>query len=174
MTDNDSRAHEKLSNCATEDGTGLLFRKAPAGQGADGAATSPANARAGSESHVAPKGRELLLARARASVARRKRRALNFNSAMFGEPAWDMLLALYTAEAGASRIAVTGLTKLSGAPPTTALRWLDYLAKERMVMREPHPVDRRLTYVSLTDKGRQALDAHFDDPGKPASEQHCE
>lgn len=182
--DKDSHGRDELrtgldtgdaSNRETEEAVPRLFRLERADQGRlEGAASSRASQHTGAKPHVARKGRERLLARARETMARRTRRGLNFSNAMFGEPAWDMLLALYTAEASAAAITVTGLTKLSGAPPTTALRWLDYLAKERMVMREPHLIDRRLTYVSLTDKGRQALDAYFDEPSGPASDQHCE
>jgi DNA-binding MarR family transcriptional regulator len=46
---------------------------------------------------------------------------------------------------------------LSGAPPTTALRWLDYPEKEKLVAREPNPTDRRTEFVEITEKGRSAM-----------------
>ena len=59
---------------------------------------------------------------------------------MFGEPAWDMLLVLYTEE-GRERQTVGKLINAAGHAPTTAQRWLDYLETQGFVRREPHPVD---------------------------------
>ena len=48
---------------------------------------------------------------------------------MFGEPAWDMLLALYFTEDAGPRQTVGRLIKMSNAPTTSALRWVHYLEK---------------------------------------------
>jgi DNA-binding MarR family transcriptional regulator len=91
----------------------------------------------------------------------RRRRTECLSKPMFGEPAWDMLLALYTSGNDQARHSVTRLTAVSGAPPTTALRWLDYLQKERLVSRQPNPTDGRSDFVELTDKGRSAMDTYL-------------
>lgn len=105
--------------------------------------------------------RAILVKRARETYVNRARRSQNFNGAMFGEAAWDMLLALYVTE-HSTRHTVTGLVNLSGVPPTTALRWLDFLEKkEGLVTRCPNPSDRRVYVIELTDKARDALDAYF-------------
>ena len=105
--------------------------------------------------------RAILVERARQTFVNRTRRSRNFNSVMFGEAAWDMLLALYVTE-HSTRHTVTGLVNLSGVPPTTALRWLDFLEKkEELVTRFPSLSDGRVHLVELTDKARDALDAYF-------------
>jgi len=106
--------------------------------------------------------REALVERARKAFVNRARRSRHFNGVMFGEAAWDMLLALYVAEKSKARHTVTGLCDLSGLPPTTALRWLDFLEnKEELVTRSPNPTDKRVYRLALTDKARDALDAYF-------------
>lgn len=110
---------------------------------------------------LTPEQRAPLVARAREAVQSRRNRVQGFNPAMFGEPAWDMLLILYVTETSGMPQTVTTLSRLSGASSTTALRWLDYLKREKLVSRQRHPSDRRLSYVTLTKKGRDALDAHF-------------
>ncbi len=80
---------------------------------------------------------------------------------MFGEPAWDMLLALYVSSVDGPRHSVGRLGTLSGAPQTTALRWLDYLVMEKLVVRTPNPTDRRSDFVELSDKGRNALEKYL-------------
>jgi DNA-binding MarR family transcriptional regulator len=106
--------------------------------------------------------RGVLLERARQTFVNRAQRSRFFSGAMFGEAAWDMLLALYVTEQSGARHTVSGLVNLSGVPPTTALRWLDFLEnKEQLVARKPNPVDKRVFLVELTDKGREALDAYF-------------
>lgn len=105
--------------------------------------------------------RNRLAARARAIFFERKRRSQHFSPAMFSEPAWDMLLALYITDFAGGRQTVGKLISWVGAPQTTALRWIDYLEKERLVARHPEALDRRIVYVDLTDKGRSALDRYF-------------
>lgn len=105
--------------------------------------------------------REQLMERARQTFANRSKRSQFFHRVMFGEPAWDMLLALYVTEKTGARHTVSGLLNLSGVPPTTALRWLDFLRKNQLVTRRSNPTDRRVYYIELSEDGRRALDAYF-------------
>lgn len=106
-------------------------------------------------------GRAILVERARRTFVNRARRSGNFSKAMFGEPAWDMLLALYATEHSA-RHTVSELGNLAGVPPTTALRWLDFLEnKEQLVVRRPSATDKRVCLIELSDKARDALDMYF-------------
>lgn len=118
---------------------------------------------AADEPVIGPKetDRRTLLRRAKDVFAARRRRAQIFGKAMFGEPAWDMLLALYITEEHGSRQTVSRLTQFAGAPPTTALRWLNYLEKQKLITRESHPTDRRAVFVDISDKGREALNSYF-------------
>jgi len=102
-----------------------------------------------------------LVKQAREILRSRRRRGKFFNPSMFGEPAWDMLLILYAGMTDGRPISVGGLSSLSGAAPTTALRWLDYLEMDRLVAREPNPADRRSDFVDLTDKGRAAMEQYL-------------
>ena len=91
----------------------------------------------------------------------RARRSQIFKSAMFGEAAWDMLLALYITDESEARHTVSGLVSLSGVSATTALRWLEFLENDRLVSRTPKPSDRRVSLIELTDKARELLDTYF-------------
>ena len=93
----------------------------------------------------------------------RRRRARHFNSDLFADPAWDMLLKLYAAELGQRRVSITKLGLASGVPATTALRWLTTLQKEGLIQRQSDPLDGRRIYVSLTDAGSRAMTAYFQD-----------
>jgi DNA-binding MarR family transcriptional regulator len=101
------------------------------------------------------------IALAHAMCRARLRRTAYVSRAMLGEPAWDMLLVLYINDFDGPRLSVGRLATLSGAPMTTALRWLDYLAKERLISRQPHPTDRRSELVELTDRARSALNQYL-------------
>ena len=103
------------------------------------------------------KDRLALLASAEAeSAARQKRRSL-FNQALFGEPAWDILLDLFIQTARCRRVSVKSACQASGVPVTTALRWLAKLEAYRMIKRIPAAHDRRVHYLSLTDEAQLAL-----------------
>ncbi len=94
-------------------------------------------------------------------VARRileieKLRRSFFPSAIFGEPAWNILLTLFVASSRADRT-VTRLGESSGVPLSTASRWLDYLEAEGLVMLDRSSHDPQQKEVHLTDKAYRAL-----------------
>jgi DNA-binding MarR family transcriptional regulator len=105
--------------------------------------------------------RDQLVGRARVDFSNRRRRTLFFGSSMFGEAAWDMLLALYILERSGQRQTLGSLMHFSGAPVTTAKRWLDYLVDHNFVHRHPHPTDKRTAFVSLTPTSREKLDMYY-------------
>ena len=92
--------------------------------------------------------------------AHRARRGKLFPQPIFGEPPWEMLMALYLdhAEEGATTAELAASTSL---PSTTAARWLGYLEDHGLVSRRPHPNDRRCSLVELTDSAMKALDECF-------------
>ena len=105
--------------------------------------------------------RQLRLSRARKLVSDRQLRCDYFNRAIFGEAAWDILLMLYIADSTGVLQTQATLSKALTTPPTTIQRWIDYLEKERLVQRNPHPTDRRTAFVSLLGKGRTALERYL-------------
>ena len=110
----------------------------------------------------APDRTQLVLTRrAREEFENRRRRAKLFGSAMFGEAAWDMLLALYIDDSTGPRQTISSLLQLAGTSRTTAFRWLEFLESHGLVWREAHPTDRRIIRVSLTDKACKMLNAYF-------------
>lgn len=102
-----------------------------------------------------------LLATVRKHVLERQLRNDYFNPSIFGEPAWDILLVLYISDHTGRRQTVRRLAHRVNTPLTTAIRWIDYLAKEHLVQKEPRPNYRRMMYVTLLDKGRGLLDDYF-------------
>lgn len=121
----------------------------------------PAEAKVRS-SDIAPS--ERLLAVARLVQLVRHTRAKHFSPAMFGEPAWDLLVAIYTQEeSGGSEHTVSTAAKQAGVPVSTALRWIEYLEEKKLITREANSADRRTTAVKLSSKGRTSLNSYFGD-----------
>lgn len=123
--------------------------------------TSPGHALEGSVRPALDTSRGALIARAREEFGNRHRRTTIFERSMFGEPAWDMLLALYILDVSGQRQTTGALMQFSGAPITTARRWLDYLVGNGLALRSHHPTDQRVMFISLTEKGRYALDLYY-------------
>ena len=101
-------------------------------------------------------GDEALVRVARAVVEARHNRTHALPPAIFGEPAWDMLLALYTCRRSEGE-RVSNLSLSSGTPATTTLRWIDYLEREGFVSRRSCPTDKRVVFIQLTDKASDAI-----------------
>lgn len=115
---------------------------------------------AGSTSKIVGERQELVR-KARETFANRRKRRDIFGDFMFGEPAWDMLLVLYFSETREGRNTVGNLASYSGAPASTAQRWIELLIDRGFALREAHPTDRRTVFIKLTDDGRAALDLYF-------------
>ncbi len=128
--------------------------------------TSVGNELEGSVRPVGDTSRAALMARAREEFGNRRRRTTIFEHSMFGEPAWDMLLALYILDESGQRQTTGALMQFAGAPITTARRWLDYLVENGLAQRSPHPTDQRIMFVSLSVKGRNSLDLYYSETAK--------
>jgi DNA-binding MarR family transcriptional regulator len=91
----------------------------------------------------------------------RLRRRELFPQPIFGEPPWEMLLALYLDFPQGTTVAT--LASTIGLAGTTVRRWLGYLKDHHLVKTVPSDNDRRSLCVLLTDSARQRLDSYFND-----------
>ena len=105
--------------------------------------------------------RDELITRARIVLNSRRVRGRYFSPSIFGEPAWDILLVLYITDVAGDRQTIGKLAEWISAPPSTVARWAGYLERERLIERHPHPTDRRIMFIRLSDKGRPGLDSHL-------------
>ena len=112
-----------------------------------------------------------LLKVARRILEVQKLRHSFFPSAIFGEPAWNILLALYLSSNRADRT-VGRLGESSGTPLSTTIRWLNYLESEGLVMLDSGSDDPQQREVHLTDKACDSLCA-FLSKSNFSGEQNC-
>jgi DNA-binding MarR family transcriptional regulator len=91
----------------------------------------------------------------------RRTRGRVFNLELFGEPAWDMLLALYCLPTRGELMTVTALTYAAEVPQSTGHRWQGTLRAEGLIERGRQEVDARKQIVRLTPKGRDLMDEYL-------------
>ena len=104
-----------------------------------------------------PSTKDLRLLAEKIYKARRLRERI-MDDDMFGEAAWDMLLALYFMPPQGEMLTVSGLCFSAGAvSQTTALRWESRLEGEGLLERSFHTKDRRMHLVRLTENGRALM-----------------
>jgi len=113
------------------------------------------------ENVASPEERHILREHARQIRFSRELRAKMFNRTIFGEPAWDILLALYVIDGDRRRLNTRELSELANLALTTALRWLNYLEEQGLIARKSNPFDQRMVYVEISDKGRSAMDDYL-------------
>ena len=107
-------------------------------------------------SHYEPDDLHLLASAAAELYRMRRARDRILGGGLGGEPAWDMLLALYVEEP--SKLPVSSVCYASAVPQTTAMRWISVLEEQGLVQRMGHQRDSNLILVSLTDKGRTMME----------------
>ena len=88
-------------------------------------------------------------------------RAFGAAAELFGDPAWDILLDLYTAHVRGQLISISSATIAAAVPPTTALRYIEALQRHGLVERRPDPDDRRRWYLIPTEAAISAMEAWF-------------
>lgn len=90
---------------------------------------------------------------------------------LVGEPACDMLLILFCAEARGERLSITRLGYLVGLPQATAARWIASLARAGLVQQRQDRRDRRRRFLGLSDSARRDLSLwleHVDEMLEPS------
>ena len=85
----------------------------------------------------------------------------------FADPAWDILLDLTAAAAENKRVSVSSLCHASGVPPTTALRWISQMVDAGLLVRVDDPVDRRRSFIELSDVATRKMARYFAETGAP-------
>lgn len=93
--------------------------------------------------------------------SRRLRSRVFGDTQLFGEPAWDILLDLFVAEAEAKPLSVTSACIGAAVPTSTALRWLVILEEQGLVRRENDPSDARRVFLHLTGEGYARMTDYF-------------
>ena len=105
--------------------------------------------------------RRSLAAKARLVLSSRLAREQYFHRELFGEPAWEILLALYVIEDAGARFTISKLAECINSPLSTVVRWVKTLEEQSLVSRVQHPTDRRIVFVGLLESGSTALDDYF-------------
>jgi FixJ family two-component response regulator/DNA-binding MarR family transcriptional regulator len=90
-------------------------------------------------------------------IQSRRVKAAFFSGKLFAEPIWDMLLELLECRLRDRRVSVSSLCIASAIPATTALRRIEELEKEGLVVRVPDPKDGRRQFLELTDEAARRL-----------------
>ena len=93
----------------------------------------------------------------RRMIQTRNKRNKFFPTRMFADPAWDMVLDLAHAYFEDKPLAVSSACIASGAPMSTALRWIRELTDLGWIKRWPDTSDGRRDLVSLTDTAARAM-----------------
>ncbi len=91
----------------------------------------------------------------------RSRRNTFFHPGLFGEAAWDVLLALYVMDHGGPRVTIADLSRAVDVPTATILRWLHTLESQGLIERRPHPHDRRAVLIGMEPKGRDTMETYL-------------
>ena len=91
----------------------------------------------------------------------RCRRGELFDCRILGEPAWDMLLALYGCEASEAAPNVAWLARAARVPQSTGVRWQWLLIEEGFIEFGPLGAVLSTRAVKLTPKGRARMEQYL-------------
>ncbi len=97
----------------------------------------------------------------RSIIKQRRMRDNFFESALFADPAWDILLDLMAARLSGQTVSVSSLCIAAAVPATTGLRWITSMTKNGMLERKSDPMDARRVFMDLSDETFAKLEAYL-------------
>ena len=87
----------------------------------------------------------------------RRLRVRHLPGLSLGEPAWDILLDLAVAHYWRRETSVTSLCIAADVPSTTALRWINGMTKEGLIVRRPCQRDGRRSFLGISPESYQRM-----------------
>lgn len=84
-----------------------------------------------------------------------------FESALFADPAWDILLELHRAGYRGEKVKITSLSASARVPQSTSGRWVRVLTRKGLIVREIDPLDKRRVHVRLSPMGQDLMRQYF-------------
>ena len=93
----------------------------------------------------------------------RRRRERFLPKDLFRDPAWDVLLDLYIAEAENRSVRITSACRVASHSTSTGLRWIANLEARHLVERSPDLSDGRASFIRLSDQGWQQMTRFLED-----------
>lgn len=94
-------------------------------------------------------------------IAARRARSTFFGTHLFADPAWDILLQAYVALLDEEPLLVSTICRDSVVPATTALRWINILEQEGLLVRRHDPGGERPWCLEMSATGRQAMEQYL-------------
>ena len=91
----------------------------------------------------------------------RRRRDEHFPPGLFGEPAWDLLLALYLAREDGRELSLAEAYDAGQVDASAGAAVLDKLVATGLAVRKVRGPEGRLSSVTLTEHGAERLSAYF-------------
>ncbi len=98
----------------------------------------------------------------RSLIKLRRMRDRFFDSALFADPGWDILLDLYAAKEEGKSVSVSSLCIAAAVPPTTALRWITNMTEAGLLVRVQDPHDARRVFIELAPESHGQMAAYFE------------
>ena len=92
---------------------------------------------------------------------RRIRDKIFLPAEIFYDPAWDILLELYIADAEGAKLTASSVCIEARIPQTTIVRWLALLERINLVEQKPDHTDKRRKWLDLTKFGIELMDRYF-------------
>ena len=105
--------------------------------------------------------REARVRRIRSVIKARAQRIKFFKADLFADPAWEILLELYVTHLTFTRLSISSLCHACSVPATTALRWINKLEAEGLLIRCADPLDGRRVWIGLSDDGLSAMETYW-------------
>ena len=84
-----------------------------------------------------------------------------FGPGLFADPAWDILLDLYTADARGECVQTSSLAFAARVPHSTAIRWAKLMTSAGLIDRHADPQDARRVHVKLSTSARALMDQYM-------------
>jgi len=99
---------------------------------------------------------------ARRELRLRQQRGSLFNTQIFGEPAWEILLAAFVARYDGVPLMTTAACAHANVPQTTGLRYVRHLIELQLINKAKNSPDGRVSNLEITDIGLAKINRYYE------------
>lgn len=88
-----------------------------------------------------------------------KAEMLSARSGLFADSCWNMCLDTYICDIKDKKITVSSIAHGSGIPMTTAMRYINVMVEEGLLVKSPNPSDNRMIFLSTSAACKDKISA---------------
>lgn len=89
--------------------------------------------------------------------SRAKGQLMDPGNGLFSDGCWNMCLDIYICNLNEQPVTVSSIAHSSGIPMSTAMRYINVMAEQKLLLKSLNPADNRMVFISISAAGMENI-----------------